>query len=225
MADAKQAKDETRNTPDPAVEQKVHIAGPNPLLNELLTSFLKTQEGIFCTSGPDWDGDGRGSALILWDCYRSDPARIWLEMEAAVSVAEDDPPFVALFNVTPDDEFTREAMARQVRGIFFVNEPLRLLGKGVRAILKGELWYSRETLSNFVLAPRTRVPAAQEAAESLTAREREILARIAAGHSNQEIADKLYISLHTVKSHTYNIFRKINVPNRLQAALWFSKHF
>ncbi len=225
MAESSQAKGETRETPDPAPGNKIHIAGPNPLLNELMTWFLKTQEEIACTSGPDWEGDGRDAALILWDCWHSDPARIWLEMESAIQSAGENPPFVALFNVTPDDEFTREAMARLVRGIFFVNEPLRLLGKGVRSILKGELWYSRETLSNFVLAPRTRVPAAQEAAESLTSREREILARIAAGHSNQEIAEKLYISLHTVKSHTYNIFRKIDVPNRLQAALWFSKHF
>jgi len=138
-------------------------------------------------------------------------------------MAVDPAPRVALVNVRPDEQFAREAMARQVRGVFFTNEPLRLLGKGIRSMLSGELWYSRETMSRFVLHPAPS-PSHKEAAESLTAREREILARIAAGQSNQEIADTLCISLHTVKSHTYNIFRKIEVENRLQAALWFGRH-
>ena len=42
--------------------------------------------------------------------------------------------------------------------------------------------------------------------------------------NSQEIADKLCISSHTVKTHIYNIFKKIGVPNRLQAALWAAKN-
>jgi DNA-binding CsgD family transcriptional regulator len=47
---------------------------------------------------------------------------------------------------------------------------------------------------------------------------------IAVGATNDEIADKLFISPHTVKTHLYRIFKKINVPNRVQAALWAAKN-
>jgi DNA-binding CsgD family transcriptional regulator len=47
---------------------------------------------------------------------------------------------------------------------------------------------------------------------------------IITGLKNEEIANRLYISAHTVKTHIYNIFKKINVPNRLQAALWAAKN-
>jgi DNA-binding CsgD family transcriptional regulator len=58
----------------------------------------------------------------------------------------------------------------------------------------------------------------------LTRREREILDLIADGFSNQQIADELFISPHTVKTHLHNIFKKINVKRRLQAALWAAKN-
>ena len=47
---------------------------------------------------------------------------------------------------------------------------------------------------------------------------------VAEGEMNTEIAQKLYISRHTVKSHLYNIYKKIKVTNRLEAALWANKN-
>lgn len=55
-------------------------------------------------------------------------------------------------------------------------------------------------------------------------REIETLRLLAIGASNQEIADTLCISRRTVKSHVYNIYKKMNVPNRLQAILWARKN-
>lgn len=58
----------------------------------------------------------------------------------------------------------------------------------------------------------------------LTNREKEILLRIASGDRNKDIADDLFISPLTVKTHIYNIFKKIDVPNRLQATLWAARN-
>jgi len=56
--------------------------------------------------------------------------------------------------------------------------------------------------------------------EPLTPRETEVLVLIAAGDSNQEIADKLVITIRTVKKHTSNIFGKLNVSSRTQAVAY-----
>ena len=58
----------------------------------------------------------------------------------------------------------------------------------------------------------------------LTQREIEILSLIAVGAKNEDIAEKLFISTHAVKRHIHNILKKINVANRLQAALWAAKN-
>jgi len=58
----------------------------------------------------------------------------------------------------------------------------------------------------------------------LTGREKQVLSCIASGYTSKAIADEFNISMHTVKTHIYNIYRKINATNRLQATLWATKY-
>ncbi|HQW00498.1 MAG TPA: LuxR C-terminal-related transcriptional regulator, partial [Bacteroidia bacterium] len=51
----------------------------------------------------------------------------------------------------------------------------------------------------------------------LSKRELEVLSLLAQGHSNQEIAEKLFVSLSTVKTHNQNLFEKLDVKRRIQA--------
>ena len=60
-------------------------------------------------------------------------------------------------------------------------------------------------------------PQAETAPASLSDREREVLSLIARGATNREIAERLYLSPHTVKDHTSSLYRKLNVRNRAEA--------
>ena len=58
----------------------------------------------------------------------------------------------------------------------------------------------------------------------LTAREIEILNLIATGAKNTDIASNLCLSVHTIKTHIYHIYKKIDVSNRMQAVNWASNN-
>jgi LuxR family maltose regulon positive regulatory protein len=83
--------------------------------------------------------------------------------------------------------------------------------------------YIQRLLGAFLITePKQAYPAKEQAPQSdwvepLSEREIEVLHLIAAGLTNQEIASRLYLSLHTVKGHTRNIFGKLGVKNRVQA--------
>lgn len=63
-----------------------------------------------------------------------------------------------------------------------------------------------------------------EAQVALTRREREILALVAEGHSNRELARMLWVTEQTVKFHLSNIYRKLDVANRTEASRWAHRH-
>ena len=79
-------------------------------------------------------------------------------------------------------------------------------------------------MTRFILEDRRPRRPFKTHASVLTRREIEILTKAASGATNTEIANELYISSHTVKSHLYNIYKKIEVSNRIEAALWAAEN-
>jgi DNA-binding NarL/FixJ family response regulator len=76
-------------------------------------------------------------------------------------------------------------------------------------------------------SPSSVVPVAAGEDEddvALTRREREILALVAEGHSNRELARMLWVTEQTVKFHLSNIYRKLDVSNRTEASRWAHRH-
>ena len=98
-------------------------------------------------------------------------------------------------------------------------DQLRDLLRYTRTQLKepGLLEYASKLAAAFLAARPDRMTAGQPLLEPLSERELEVLSLIADGHSNQEIAQALVISLGTVKRHTGNIYQKLDVKNRTEA--------
>ncbi len=111
--------------------------------------------------------------------------------------------------------------------VLSLNELKKLDGNTVRINVTGEVVREEQGgmaisfTKNYSITPNERNG---NGGVNLTSREKEILTRIASGASNREIADALFISHHTVKTHIYNIYKKIKVPNRFQAALWIAEN-
>jgi DNA-binding CsgD family transcriptional regulator len=210
----------------PNEETLVHIFGPLKLQNELMSQSLERSTGLKCKCWEEpfpiiSDIKTNRSPLILWDCIGANSETLWARFDAGFNPGA----LLALFNVAPRLGISKQVLDKGVRGIFFENESLCMFTKGVQAILSGELWFSRDTLVKCLLGTgdsSTELP--QPKRPRLTSREKEILLEIASGSTNSKIADNLYISLHTVRTHMYNIFKKINVPNRLRAAYWASEN-
>lgn len=210
----------------------VYVVGPKRTTNELMAAYLARETGATCHSGKDgyqipeqYTRDKSQTRLVLWDCQGKDHGESLTDFEENYGVrgAGD---LVAFFNVNPTMGIEEEAVAKGIRGIFYEQDPLDRLPRGIQAVCDGELWISRQVMSKFILndKPAHGNMGTKTASRLLTRRELEILRLIAVGATNSEISDELSISHHTVKTHIYNIFKKIRVPNRLQAALWAAKN-
>ena len=104
-------------------------------------------------------------------------------------------------------------------GLFFRQDSLDRLVIGISKVLQGEYWIPRHLLCDLVDYYRKG-----NGQPLLTAREQEIVRHLMTGASNTEIADNLFVSEHTIKSHLYNVFKKLNVKNRLQAVSWAKEY-
>jgi LuxR family transcriptional regulator of csgAB operon len=178
-----------------------------------------TGEDLHSIQGMVDDSEGEQQSLVLLDCQGKSLERLLGELEACGPELLSQV-FVALFNVDPRLRIEQEALVRGARGFFYEQDSLDRFPKGVDTILDGELWVSREIMCKCILKQKRLGSFPNRNTTGLTPRETEILAMVAVGGKNEEIAEKLCISPHTVKTHIYNIFKKIDVPNRLQAALW-----
>jgi LuxR family transcriptional regulator of csgAB operon len=168
------------------------------------------------------DGVDSVRRQILWDFLGKEPETILAEIETEGRGVLDRH-LVALFNVRRGTGIEEKSVALGVRGFFYEQDPLDLFLRGVRAVFAGELWLSRQVTTRCILDQGRATPFPKEPS-LLTPREAEILEMVVMGSTNDQIAEKLAISPHTVKTHLYNIFKKIDVPNRFQAALWASKN-
>jgi DNA-binding NarL/FixJ family response regulator len=137
---------------------------------------------------------------------------------------------VIVLTASDDKNEFVQAMKLGTSGIVLKQTATDLLIKSIRKVHDGEIWLdshtTAEVIRRFVSADETapavaHQPAPRERERSpLSQREREIVALVAQGFKNKEMAEKMFISEQTVKNHLHNIFDKLGVSDRLELALY-----
>lgn len=129
---------------------------------------------------------------------------------------------ILILTTFDEDDAVREALRAGASGYLLKNSAPRILAAAIRALARGAGWLdpnvTRKLLEDFSNGPEPLVPVADEFHE-LTNREREVLAAIAHGMNNAEIAKNLVLSEATVKTHVHRILMKLGVTDRAQAVV------
>lgn len=108
-----------------------------------------------------------------------------------------------------------------LKGLFYETDDMDKLRFGLNAIINGQNWLPRHVTSQLIYFYRHQFrQQTLRATIDLTRREIQILKSLQTGASNLQMAERLFISEFTVKSHLHQIFKKISVKNRSQAINW-----
>ena len=99
------------------------------------------------------------------------------------------------------------------------------LARATIAVGRGELALPpRIAASALTALARSDTVSSHDLVEPLTQREREVLALLAQGLTNKDIAQALFVSVRTVEAHLRNVYGKLSVRSRTEAALWAVEH-
>ncbi len=121
---------------------------------------------------------------------------------------------IVVLTAYDDDAYVRGMVAAGVAGYVLKDEASEVLVRAIRAVMRGDTWFSRPVLEKLLHDVSGSAPIS-----NLTARELEVLRLVAGGKTNQEIAVILAISVKTVEKHLGEVFVKLGVASRVEAAV------
>lgn len=206
----------------------VHITIPSGIISELMRTYILEQCKRNCVFVEDLRSDETNGKdiIVICDWYDFVAGRVakpGLE-RGETTLAGMNALYIVINMVKGEEEqLGSSPHLRQIRGLFYVDDNLDTFRKGFLAILNEEIWVPRAVLMKWMSTPNKSKSIHPQ--EILSSREESVLKLMAGGMSNKEISEELYISANTVKAHLYNIYKKIEVSNRLQAARWASTYF
>ena len=209
----------------------INIVGPHALQNTLLASFIENETEAQCDVQETVNSSSiklkftHKPTLTLIDSYNEDIDKALL----ALTMCQETGPtehLIAFINVVEGSPLETLVTPPNVRGIFFEKTSKQNFIKGIVAIFNGDLWFPRRLLSSYLMPGKELSPSLSIAKEHglLTEREIQILNLLTTGAKNSEIANDLCLSVHTIKTHIYNIYKKLDVENRTQAVRWVSNN-
>lgn len=209
---------------------RVLVADDQRVVREGLTLMLDLLDGIEAV-GAAADGE---EALALAASQRPDVILMDLRMprldgiEATRRLAETDPDIgVVALTTYADDETVMAALQAGARGYLTKDSGADQIRAAVEGVAAGEAALDPAVQKHLIAAVAGEGGAGGEPdalPDGLTPREAEVLGLIAAGLSNNEIADRLVVSAATVKSHVNHVFAKIGARDRAQSVAYAYRH-
>ncbi|MGI5498946.1 response regulator [Lentzea sp. CA-135723] len=133
-----------------------------------------------------------------------------------------DPLAVVVITTFDLDEYVYAALRAGAKGFLLKDAGPALLAQAVHAAAVGDALIAPSVTARLLDAFADTGPAgpAVQPIDPLTEREEQVLASVAAGRTNSEVAQELHITLSTVKSHLASLMAKIGARNRVEVAIW-----
>ncbi len=209
---------------------RVLIVDDQHLVREGLKSLLHAQADMAVVGAAE---NGRQALEII---AQTDPEVLLLDVRmpqmdgvAVVQAVQQQWPQIRILMLSTfdHDEYVHRAMQYGAKGYLLKDTHPDILAAAIRSVYQGHTHLGPGLFEKMMHSPPTG-SSAQDPIElppgwsELTGREKEVLSLIAQGASNREIAQTLYISEKTVKNHITHIFSRLNLRDRVQAALMAS---
>jgi DNA-binding NarL/FixJ family response regulator len=204
---------------------KILIADDQKLIREGLKVLLEMEES-FMVIGEASNGQ---QAVDLYIKLRPDIVLMDIQMpvingvEAIKKILElDKEAKIIILTTFDDDEYVYEGLKSGALGYILKDSSIEKLSESIKVIYQGGALIE-PSITKKILSELSKIEKVQkqkeELIEELSAREKEILSLIAKGFSNSEIADKLFLSVGTVKNYVTNILQKLEAKDRTEAVV------
>jgi DNA-binding NarL/FixJ family response regulator len=215
---------------------RIVVADDHPIFRDGLCRLLALEEDFEVVAQAQ---DGR-QVLDVLQQHEPDILLLDLKMPGLdglatlqrLQIAKNKTRVIVLTASDDKNEFV-QAMKLGTSGIVLKQTATELLIKSIRKVHAGEIWLDshttaaviRQFVANDEAQPAVHSlvpppPTRERERSPLSQREREIVALVAQGFKNKEMAEKMFISEQTVKNHLHNIFDKLGVSDRLELALY-----
>jgi DNA-binding NarL/FixJ family response regulator len=204
---------------------KILIADDQKLIREGLKVLLEMEES-FMVIGEASNGQ---QAVDLYIKLRPDIVLMDIQMpvingvEAIKKILElDKEAKIIILTTFDDDDYVYDGLKSGALGYILKDSSIEKLSESIKVIYQGGALIE-PSITKKILSELSKIEKDQkqkgELIEELSTREKEILSLIAKGFSNSEIADKLFLSVGTVKNYVTNILQKLEAKDRTEAVL------
>ena len=205
----------------------IYLVDDHKLFREGLKLLLKNLDEI----NEIWEASNGEEFLKGLSERRPDLVLMDIEMpvmngiEATIRAIEQYPEMkVVALSMYGDEEYFHKMIDAGACGFLMKNSDFSEVKKAVINVLQGNNYFTEEILNMLINTFKTKHQAEAEEEVSLSDREKEVLLLICKGLSNQEIAEKLFISKRTVDHHRASLMTKTNTKNTASLVIYAVKH-